>query len=499
MRKRFEQQLSLGVVPIGEVVINMKTRHQLAPLLKALQYIFITPELSSQVFALLEADILKGKQKTGRLGMSLWEILVLGLARHNLNIDYDFLLDQANEHGSLRGILGVYRSDFTRGHEYKYQTLVDNVSLLDEDLIRKVNTLVVEASHGLIKKKEAVEVLDLNIKVDSYVVESNIHFPTDLNLLWDSGRKCLDIIGHLRGRGMQLSSWGKYNDHRKKFRKSYRKSSEIHRKKGADYQARLKAATTNYLERSGILSEKVRQSLSEGMDACKEGLLKLRDVQLLRDLLFFSQMLDKHIDLVDRRILKGEKIPHSEKVFSIFELHTEWLSKGKPNKKVELGHNVSIASDQYHFITDFETMVNMADPETGRLLGERIIKTHAATCNLASISFDRGYYSGLLKKYLSKHFERVIMPKKGKKTAAQEVEESEEGYQKLRRAHSAVESNINQLEHHGLDKCRDKGLKRFKSYVALGVLSYNLHRMGKLLIEMEKVKNRQDRSRRRAA
>jgi len=427
MRKRFEQQLSLGVVPIDEVEINTKTRHQVAPLLKALQYIFTTPELSSQVFALLEGHILKGRKKTGRPGMSLWEILVLGLVRHNLNIDYDFLLDQANEHGSLRGILGVYRSDFTRGHEYKYQTLVDNVSLLDEDIIRKVNTLVVEASHGLIKKKEGVEVLDLNTKVDSYVVESDIHFPTDLNLLWDSGRKCLDIIGHLRGRGMQLSAWGKYNDHRKKFRKAYRLASEIHRKKGADCQARLKAGTVSYLERSSMLSEKVKQSLLEGSDVCKEGLATLRDVQLLQDLQFFLQMLDKHIDLVDRRILKGETIPHSEKVFSIFELHAEWLSKGKPNKKVELGHNVSIASDRYHFIIDFETMVKMADPEAGRLIGERIVKAHSTTCNLASISFDRGYYSGVLKKYLSKHFDKVILPKKGRKTAAQEVEESEEG------------------------------------------------------------------------
>lgn len=494
MRKRFEQQLSLGVVPIGEVAINMKTRHQLAPLLKSLQYIFTSPDLSSQVFSLLENHILKGKKKTGRLGMSLWEILVLGLVRHNLKADYDLLLDQANEHGSLRGILGVYRSDFTRGHEYKYQTLLDNVSLLDEEIIRKVNVLVVEASHGLIKKKEGVEVLDLNIKVDSYVVESNIHFPTDLNLLFDSGRKCLDIIGHLRLRGMQLSGWGKYNDHRQKFRYVYRKASEIHRKKGGDYQARLKTATIDYLERSGMLSEKVKQSLLYGADACKEGLLEVRDVQLLQDLLFFLQMLDKHIDLVDRRILKGEKIPHSEKVFSIFERHAEWLSKGKPNKKVELGHNVSIATDQYHFIIDFETMVKMADPQAGRLLGERIVTGFSSSCNLSSISFDRGYYSSLLKKYLSKHFGVVVMPKRGKKTAAQEVEESEEGYKKLRRAHSAVESNINQLEHNGLDKCRDKGLKAFKRYVALGVLSYNLHRMGKLLAEMEEVQNRRRRS-----
>lgn len=490
MRKRFEQQLSLGILPISEVEVDMKTRHQLPPLLKALQHIFTTPSLSSQVFTLLEEHVLKGKKKTGRLGMSLWEILVLGLVRKNLNIDHDFLLDHANNHETLRGILGVGRSDFVKGVKYKYQTVVDNVSLLDEDIIRKINTLVVEASHGLIKKKEEAEVLALNIKVDSYVVESNIHFPTDLNLLWDSGRKCLDIIGRLRGRGVMLSGWAKHNDHRLKFHRVYRKASEIHRLKGGDYQTRLKTATRDYVERSLMLSIKVKQGLTDGLNACKEGVLSVRDVLLLKDLLYFSQMLDKHIDLVDRRILQGEKIPHSEKVFSIFEPHVEWLSKGKPNRKVELGHNVSIATDQYHFIIDFEIMVKMADPQAGRQLGERIATLYSSICNLASISLDRGYYSSLLKKFLSKDFGQVIMPKRGKKTAAQEVEESEEGYKKLRRAHSAVESNINQLEHNGLDKCRDKGLRGFKRYVALGILSYNLHRMGKLLAELEVTQNR---------
>lgn len=153
MRQRFEQQLSLGVIPISEVKIRQKSRHQLNPVLRALQYIFTTPELNEKVFLLLEEKILKGKQKTGRMGMSLWEILVLGATRLSLDVDYDFLLDQANNHETLRGILGVGRSDFTPGKEYKEQTLKDNVSLLDEETIRRINELVVEAGHTLIKKK----------------------------------------------------------------------------------------------------------------------------------------------------------------------------------------------------------------------------------------------------------------------------------------------------------------------------------------------------------
>ena len=183
MRKRFEQQLSLGILPIGEVKLRHKSRHQLAPLLKALQYVFVTEEVNGKVFVILEDHILRHKKRTGRLGMSLWEVLVLSLVRLNLNIDYDFLVDLANNHISIRGIMGVDRSDFKQGQEYYRQTLQDNVGLLNEEVLRQLNEVIVEASHRLIKKNEGVEVLALSTKVDSYVVETTIHFPTDINLL----------------------------------------------------------------------------------------------------------------------------------------------------------------------------------------------------------------------------------------------------------------------------------------------------------------------------
>lgn len=153
MRKKFEQQLNLGVIPIGAVKINLKTRHQLAPILLGLQYLFKDENLSEQAFEIVSDKVLSGKKATGRLGMSLWEILVLATVRLSLGIDYDFLLDHANEHQTLRGMLGVGRSDFTQEKEYKYQTVVDNVSLLDEQTIKKINALVVQAGHQIIKKK----------------------------------------------------------------------------------------------------------------------------------------------------------------------------------------------------------------------------------------------------------------------------------------------------------------------------------------------------------
>jgi len=87
---------------------------------------------------------------------------------------------------------------------------------------------------------------------------------------------------------------------------------------------------------------------------------------------------------------------------------------------------------------------------------------------------------------LQRYAHQVILPKKGKKNAEELERESQKSFTKKRHKHSAVEANINQLEHHGLDKCPDRGLKGFKRYAALGVLAYNLHRLGKILLEKDK-------------
>jgi len=155
MRKRFEQQTKIGVELIESVDLSMRSRDELPPLLAGLQYIFVTPELNDSVFKLLEDKILKGKKKTGRLGMSLWEILVLGAVRLNLDIDYDRLHYISNVDQKVRGILGVHSTtaDWDLGKAYKLQTIKDNVGLLDEETIFKINELLVKSGHELKKKR----------------------------------------------------------------------------------------------------------------------------------------------------------------------------------------------------------------------------------------------------------------------------------------------------------------------------------------------------------
>ena len=154
MRKHYEIQQSLGTTPILEVQISKKSRHELPAILRALQYLFGKSELRDSVMALLEGEIQQGKASTGRLGMSLWEILVMGVVRLGMALDYDSLEDLANNHKSLRGILGVDMAvGFGQAKRYPIQTIKDNVGLLNEDLLKRINVLVVQAGHNLIKKK----------------------------------------------------------------------------------------------------------------------------------------------------------------------------------------------------------------------------------------------------------------------------------------------------------------------------------------------------------
>lgn len=155
MRQRFEQQLSLGRVPISEVTFPLKSRDELPPVLMALQHIFVTPELNEAIFSLLENKICDGKNKTGRKGMDLWHILVLSVVRHALSTNWDRLEYLSNYDQLLRQILGVHSTVFDEASkiEFHYQTILDNVSLIDENLLQQINHLVVEAGHSLVKKK----------------------------------------------------------------------------------------------------------------------------------------------------------------------------------------------------------------------------------------------------------------------------------------------------------------------------------------------------------
>lgn len=475
MRQRFEQQMNLRTVAIQDIKFPLKSRDELPPVLKALQYIFVTRGLNEKVFALLEKKICAGKKKTGRKGMDLWHILVLAVVRHTIGTNWDRLELMANYDLLVRQIMGVHCSGFLSDAEkieFGYQTILDNVSLLDETLLEQVNQLVAEAGHQLLKKKEE-EVLRL--KTDSYVLETNVHFPTDLNLLWDSSRKCIDAVKLLQ-EVTTLKGWRKIKHIYRSLKSQFRKTSHQVFKGKSEQQK--KQSVREYLQQAGALLKRCQELVAQPPVAFgKEESV----IALLQSLSQYCSFVKKFIDQIERRLVKGESIPAAEKIYSIFEEHTEWINKGKLHRRVELGHLLLITTDKHQFIVDYKVMEKQRDASQVSGLCERIKKNFPGK-KVYSHSFDKGFWSKDNQATLQDAaIEQVILPKRGRHNKEDKERESNPKFKKLRNAHSAVESNINMLEHHGLNRCMDKGLYGYKRCVGLSVLAYNLHILGNAL------------------
>lgn len=199
---------------------------------------------------------------------------------------------------------------------------------------------------------------------------------------------------------------------------------------------------------------------------------------------------NRQIDQIRRRVLQGERIPHNEKVFSLFEPHTEWISKGKAGVPVELGLRVCVMEDSDRFILHHQVMQMCTDDQVAVPMVE---ETKERFAPLRAVSMDKGFHSPANQAALAERLERVVLPKKGRLSQADKVRESDEEFLRLRHRHSAVESAINALEVHGLDKCPDHGIEGFKRYVALAVLARNIHRLGALLRQQEQERERRRR------
>lgn len=469
MRATFKVQYELGATPIEKIAIPLDSRDELPPVLRGLQYIYHTPELQKQVFDLLATKILAGVNSTGRTGMSLWEILVFSSVRLALNNDYDRLHHIANYDSLVRSFVGI--SNFGANlKKYSLQTLKDNIRLLDDETVNSINKLINKAMHRQRETKK------LNVKIDTYVFETNVHFPTDFNLLRDACRKSLDLVQQIYS-AVEIPGWRKYKQWRQRIKNAYHRAAKRCRGAGKTTEQGL-TATLEYLTLAESLSQKLTESIQLLQILLSENHFQFNK---FRSLLYFKGHLDKHIDLVRRRIIYREQIPHEEKVFSLFEPHTEWITKGKIRNEVELGCMIAIATDQHDQIIGYRILKNEHDVDIAVPFANELLSDY----NIESLSFDKGFWNPENYNELKGLVNKLILPKKGKLSKAETERESNPTFKELRRKHAAVESAINCLEHHGLNRCPDKGDDGYRRYTALGVLAYNLHKLGNMLIKKD--------------
>ena len=210
--------------------------------------------------------------------------------------------------------------------------------------------------------------------------------------------------------------------------------------------------------------------------------LSVSDVTLTKIIRGYIVHAERQVDQIERRVINGEIIPHNEKVFSIFEPHTEWISKGKAGVPVEFGLRVCIMEDQHQFILHHKVMEKETDD---KVTVSMVKNSQTKFPKLKGVSFDKGFHSKDNQETLKDILDLVALPRKGKLSIASKVIENTEEFKHARKKHSAVESAINALEVHGLDVCKDHGIHGFKRYVALAVVTRNIHRIGDILHKQE--------------
>ena len=189
----------------------------------------------------------------------------------------------------------------------------------------------------------------------------------------------------------------------------------------------------------------------------------------------YTPIVERIIDQAERRIFEGEVVPADEKVFSLFEEHTELLQRGKAGKAVEFGHKVLIAQTGEKFITHYRVMPKREEDKD--LLDE----TLEAHCDLfgqapGTLAADKGFYESVEQlKALEEAIEGVSICKKGRRTAAEQAREHGEAFRAGQSFRAGVEGSISVLKRaFKLNCCLFKGYRHFASSVGCAVFCHNL-------------------------
>ncbi len=232
MRKAFDRQTRLDSQPVADVRLNLNCRDEIVPILQALQHIYSQPKLRDDILRAVARDVNHdSSRKQGREGMDYWQILVLAGVRLGCNLNYDKLQDLAEQHRALRQIMGI--GDWDKDTSFDWRRIQDNLTKIDPETIQRINHLIVAEGHRFVP--DAAE----TVRADSFVAKTNIHYPTESNLIHDGLRKILHIsvaLTALVGAG----GWRQHKHLRNKAKRLAREIDRIAARKGAGYQQRLK-------------------------------------------------------------------------------------------------------------------------------------------------------------------------------------------------------------------------------------------------------------------
>jgi hypothetical protein len=471
MRKPFSPQRRLDCQAVPQVELNLNCRDEIVPVLAGLQHLYSQPQLRDQILTLVAQDVNEDSQSDrGREGLDYWHITVLAAVRLGCNFDYDKLQDLAEQHRALRQIMGL--GDWQECIDFNWRRIRDNIALLKPPTIESISHLIVDEAYRLDPEAGKRQ------RADSFVVETNIHYPTESSLIVDGTRKLVELCVRLY-ENYEIAGWRQHEHLLKKVKQTARQIARISARKGANYQPRLEQQYRKLLGRAKVILSRAAQTcqtLEQDYELDTQSLERIAQIQV------FVARTQQVCGTARRRVLEGEKVPNEDKLFSIFEPHTQLYRRGKAGQPNQYGRLVLIFEDSAGFISHHHVMPRDVQDQDVAVEQTRTVQQRLQQ-RIEEISFDRGFHSPENQAGLAEVVTHVCLPKPGRKQSVEQAQNASVKFHQAKQRHSGVESAIGALQSgNGLVRCRDVGAVGFERYVALAVLGRNIHALGKMLI-----------------
>jgi IS5 family transposase len=380
------------------------------------------------------------------------------------------LVSQVVEGVSLRGVViriddSRYLRDFVRiydGPMMDYTTLCKLKNAIRPQTWKRLNQILAQGAvkQGWIGGDQ--------LRMDTTLVETNIHWPTDSSLLWDTYHTLSRLLDTVREREPEILSSRRL--HRRRVKRLVTQIARASRGKGKSTRAmkpRYKRLI-GHVEGICDLARSVQGELlgAENLEWATRMSNALRDYEALGR---------RVIDQARRRVLQGEQVPNEEKLFSLVEPHTELLKRGKAGKPIEFGHMIQIQQVSEKFITDYD--VFETKPVEHALL-KQALQSHRDLFGSYPdrVTADKGYYESMETiTQLEKTIQVVAIGKKGKRTKEETARENDPLFRLAQRFRAGVEGSISFLKRVlGLSRCFNKGWEHFQATVGTTVFVHNL-------------------------
>ena len=300
-------------------------------------------------------------------------------------------------------------------------------------------------------------------RMDTTVYETNIHYPNDSSLLWDSFRTLARLVSMIQNELPTLDLQHRFHiDKVKKLATFIARNASSKRKK-TQREVKRQYAT---------LIKRVRWIHGVGQQVCKKAFAAGYTVS---ELSHYLPLVAQIVEQAHRRIIQGEKVPSDEKLYSLFEEHTELIVRGKAGKPIEFGHKILVAQTGEKYIHHYNVMKKRIEDKELLLPA---IEAHKEMFGEYPhmLSTDKGFYESMEQLHsLEKIIPVVSISKKGRRTQAEYERETTEEFIDGQRFRAGSEGSISVLKRaFKLGKCFFKGFKNYAASVGFAVLCHNL-------------------------